>query len=121
VPPPAPRWAGDWVDGLNGLPYDILYQLPELLAAPRRTVFICEGERCVDDLVARGLEATSNVFGAGKWRPEYGQWLRGRHVVVLADNDEPGQQHAQQVAAALQGIVASERILTLPNLPEAVM
>jgi hypothetical protein len=38
-------------------------------------------------------------------------------VVILPDNDEPGRKHAQQVAATLQGIAASVKIVDLPDLP----
>lgn len=116
--PQRPDGAGDWLDGLEGMGYGVPYRLPELLAATGRTVFIPEGEACVDELMARGLVATTNAGGALKWQPEYSECLRGRHVVILADNDAPGEQHAQQVAAALQGIAASVRVLMLPNLPE---
>jgi hypothetical protein len=38
-------------------------------------------------------------MGAGKWRDEYAQMLRGAgRVVVVADDDAPGREHAAQVA-----------------------
>jgi hypothetical protein len=43
--------------------------------------------------------------------------LRGRHVVILPDNDEPGRKHSEQVASSLHNIAASVRIVTLPDLP----
>jgi putative DNA primase/helicase len=49
---------------------------------------------------------------------EYNEYLRGRHVVVLPDNDGPGRKHAEQVAAATHGTAASVRIVELPGLPE---
>ena len=61
--------------------------------------------------------ATCNAGGAGKWTAEHAQYLAGRPVIVLADNDEPGRNHAQQVAATLQGIAESVRIVELPGLP----
>lgn len=61
--------------------------------------------------------ATTNAGGAGKWRDEYGEYLRGRSVVVLPDNDEPGREHAAKVARSLQGVAAGVRVLELPNLP----
>jgi hypothetical protein len=39
-------------------------------------------------------------------------------VVVLPDNDRPGQDHAAQVVAALHGTAARARILNLPGLRE---
>lgn len=96
----------------------VLYRLPELLAgAPQIVVFIVEGEKDADALTRLGLIATTNAGGAGKWRPEYGDALAGRHVVILPDNDDPGRKHAGQVAAALAGVAASVKVLELRGLP----
>ena len=76
-----------------------------------------EGEKDADRLASLGFVATTNAGGAGKWRDEYSEYLRGRHVVIIPDNDEPGREHAAKVARSLQGIAASVRILELPNLP----
>lgn len=93
----------------------VLYRLPELLAETG-TVFVPEGEKHVDALRALGLRATTNPGGAGKWRPEYSEFLRGADVVILPDNDEPGAKHAEKVAIALQGIAARVCVLMLPGL-----
>ncbi len=112
-----PDGHGDWVWNLDGV-RRVLYRLPELLAAdPEAPVFMVEGEKDADRLAALGLVVVTNPGGAGKWLTEYGASLRGRHVVILPDNDEAGQQHAQQVAQALHDVAASVRILTLPDLP----
>lgn len=96
----------------------VLYRFPEVLAAnPSQTVFVCEGEKDCDRLAALGFVTTTNAGGAGKWRDDYGESLRGRSVVILPDNDEPGRKHAQQVAKSLSGTAASVRILELQNLP----
>lgn len=106
-----------WLWNVEGV-RRVLYRLPELRAAdPAAIIFYPEGENDADNLAARGLVATTNAGGAGKWRPEYTDALRGRHVVVLPDNDKPGRAHAETVAAALVGIAASVKIVTLPNLP----
>ena len=108
---------GKWVDGLDGVRL-YLYRLPELLAAsPDRIVYIPEGEKDCDNLRARGELATTNPMGAGKWRPEYAEALRGRHVVGLPDNDPPGAAHGAQVAQSLRGIAASVKVVLLPGLP----
>lgn len=98
----------------------VLYHLPEVLAAATagRVVFVVEGEKDVATLEKLGLVATTNAQGAGKWRPEYTESLRGARAVVLPDNDDPGRRHAQQVAASLDGIAASVQVLALPGLPE---
>jgi hypothetical protein len=44
----------------------VLYRLPEVLAEHDH-VFVVEGEKDADALSAKGLTATTNVGGAGKW------------------------------------------------------
>ncbi|MDQ3919586.1 MAG: AAA family ATPase [Acidobacteriota bacterium] len=112
-----PDGAGGWAYKLNGVPR-VPYRLPELLAAPtEETVFIVEGEKDADRLSALGLVATTNAGGAGKWRDEFSDYLRGRRVVVIPDNDEPGRDHAARVAQSLCGVGAEVRLLSLPGLP----
>jgi hypothetical protein len=97
----------------------VLYRLPDLIAAdPAMTVFVVEGEKDADLLASLGLVATTNAMGAGKWRDEYSEQLRDRHVVVIPDNDRPGREHADAVIASLIGVAASVRLLALPGLPE---
>lgn len=91
----------------------VLYRLPEVLAAdPSRTVYVCEGEKDVDALVERGYVATCNLGGAGQWRDEYSEVLRGRHVAVIQDKDTVGRKHAFDVLLSLRSHgVASVRLL----------
>jgi hypothetical protein len=101
------------LDGVRRVPY----RLPELLAAdPLWEVFIVEGEKDADLLASVGCTTTTNVGGAGQWRPEYAQWLKDRSVVIVPDNDEPGKRHAEQVARTLVGIASRISILELPGL-----
>lgn len=96
----------------------LLYRLPELLAATKgATIYVVEGEGKVEALRKEGFHATSCTGGASKWRPHYNEWLRGRKVVVLCDNDENGKRHAAQIATTLIGIAASVLIVELPDLP----
>jgi hypothetical protein len=110
--PGAKEWG---IDGVRR----VLYRLPDLLAADTDApLFVCEGEKDADRLASLGLVATTSPGGAGKWDDAYNEPLRGRRVCVLPDNDEPGHQHAQQVAGALHGTAVGVRILALPALPE---
>lgn len=106
---------GEWIWKMDGV-RRVLYRLPEVSKAT--DVFICEGEKDCDNLAALGFAATTNPGGAGKWRDEYSEALRGKHVVLLPDNDEPGRKHVEQVARALHGVAASVKILALADLPE---
>jgi DNA-binding MarR family transcriptional regulator len=81
-----------------------------------RPIVIVEGEGKADLLASWGIYATCNAGGAGKWTSEHSEYLRGANVVIVPDNDEPGKRHAASVAASLQGIAKSIRILTIPGL-----
>ncbi len=103
------------IKGIKPIPF----KLPELLAAPPdQPIYIVEGEKDVLALIASGLVATCNPGGAGKWRAEYGRYFKGRHVVIIRDNDDTGRAHGDQVARLLHEIATSVKILDLPGLPE---
>ena len=91
----------------------VLYHFPQLIEAVAlgRSVYVSEGEKDVHALEGAGAVATCNPGGAGKWRREYGPAFRGARVRVVADRDAPGLAHAQQVAAALEGIALSVEIV----------
>jgi hypothetical protein len=110
---------GHWVYNLDGV-RRVLFGLPFIVKAVQSglPVFIVEGEKDVMNLEALGIVATTNPMGAGKWRPEYSEFLKGAEVVILPDNDEPGRKHARQVAESLKGLAKSVKVLELPGLPE---
>src|SRR5262245_60405898 len=113
-----PLAVGDWAWQLGDV-RRVLYRLPELIeaVANEHPVLICEGEKDVDNLRKLNVVATTSPGGAGKWRPEYCEQLKGADVVICPDNDGPGRDHADEVAAALQGIAKRVRWLVLPDLP----
>lgn len=98
---------GEWVWNLEGV-RRVLYRLPEVIAAVQAgmTIYLVEGEKDVERLRAEGKVATCNPMGAGKWRAEYSEFLRGASVVIVADRDAPGRKHAETVRTSLQGIAA---------------
>ncbi|HEX5165341.1 MAG TPA: AAA family ATPase [Thermomicrobiales bacterium] len=96
----------------------VLYRLPEILAAePWEWIFVVEGEKDADRLRQHGLVATTNAFGAGSWEASFAESLANRAVVVLADNDEAGRQHAEAVVASLRGVAHSVRVPKLLGVP----
>jgi len=107
-----PDGRGGWIYSLDGVRL-VPYRLPEVLRAvrERREVWICEGEKDADALCAAGVVATTNPFGAKKWRPEFSEILRGARVVVVRDKDKAGHEHADLVVASLLGIAASIRLV----------
>lgn len=113
---PGGRNGWTWnLDGVRRVPF----QLPELLATnPDDWVFVCEGEEDAIALTALGFTATTNAMGAGAWRPDYNEHFHGRRVVILPDRDKAGSDHAEQVAASLQGTAADIRVVALPGVPD---
>ncbi|MCC7085190.1 MAG: DUF3987 domain-containing protein [Pirellulales bacterium] len=107
---------GGWSWGVKGVRI-VPYRLPELLADPSSPVMIVEGEKDCDGLAKLGIVATCNAGGAGKWKADHAEFLRGRQVVILPDNDEAGRNHGQQVAQSLHSIAAAVRVVELPGLP----
>lgn len=90
----------------------VLYRLPAIMAAAGagKTVYVVEGEKDVHAVEQAGGIATCCSMGAGKWRPEYNDMLRLARVVVVADRDQPGREHAAAVAAALRGVARSVEV-----------
>lgn len=110
-----PDGKGGWIWNFGDVPL-VLYNLPQVIKADE--VIVCEGEKDADRLNALGYTATTNPFGAGKWKPEYSEPLKGKKVVIPPDNDDAGRKHVEAVAKDTYGKATSLKILTLPDLPE---
>lgn len=109
-----PDGRGGWTWNLGGV-QRVLYHLDELHAADAGVwIFVVEGERDADRLTSLGLTATTNPGGAGKWKEDHSDTLRGRKVAVIPDNDDAGRAHAQKIAASLAPKADDVRIVGLP-------
>ena len=110
-----------WEWGLGGNPKRCqcpritlpLYRLPRIIEAVAlgKAVYVAEGERDVEAIEHAGGIATTNSGGAGKWTAAHAANLGGAHVVIVADRDGPGQEHAQEVASSLDGLAASVKLV----------
>ena len=94
-----------------------LFDCPALLGTDTATVYVVEGEKCVDAMSALGLLATTSAGGSNAaektdWGP-----LAGRDVVILPDNDKPGDGYAATAAGLLAGVAATVCIVKLDGLP----
>jgi len=96
------------------------YRRDEIANADKhQPVYWVEGEKCVDELFARGALATTSQGGSSaisKLRNEELFFLRGRRVFVLPDNDAPGETYAAAVCKKLREVGASARVVRLPRL-----
>lgn len=110
-------WAGPSLE--HDEPWDVLYRLPELLAADKsRMVFVTEGERDADSIAELGLVAVTNAFGAGHWDEHHSKWLKDRPVCIVEDNDDAGRRRTTDLIGSLiLAGVATLTVLRFPDLP----
>ena len=101
-----------WEYGVNGAERP-LYRLQDVAWAISQglPVFFVEGEKDADRLAELGVTATCNFGGAGEWRDEYAELLKGADVTIVADRDEPGERHARRIRASLRGKARVVRIV----------
>lgn len=101
----------------------VLYRQVEVNQAVKdgRTVYVVEGEKDADTMAEMGYTATTCPGGAKSWTQAHSENLRGADVVILPDNDEPGEGHAQQVAELTITLAKRIRVVKLkdyyPKLP----
>lgn len=77
-------------------------------------LYIVEGEKDVETLRAYNIPAISLPDGSkSKWQPEYTEFLNGRSVAIIQDNDEPGRAYAEMIAGKLKGKVNSIKVIDL--------
>ena len=94
----------------------VLYNLPGLDKAGRgEWVFITEGEKDADSVIALGLCATTKGSASDRWLSEFSHWLNGHRVAILPDNDKPGRDSANDIARALVKEAADVRIVEMPG------
>ena len=91
-------WQFGKPEGFQQVPYTVAGADP-LTAEIGRVIFWVEGEKDVDNVAALGGLAFT-FGGTGDGLPDgCQQFVVGRNVVILADNDEAGRKHAEEKAA----------------------
>ena len=108
--------SGEYAWNLKGTPTR-LYRQADLMESKPPQVFIVEGEKDVETLRSHEVLAVTNHGGAGKWRAAHTAALvaaRVKAVVVVPDNDEPGHEHANKVAAECNRAGLAVKVLELP-------
>lgn len=95
----------EYVDGEKQGPDQVLYNLPSVAKAIASgvPVWVVEGEKDANTLIKLGYVATTMTGGAGnnKWLDIHTETLAGGVIEIIADNDEPGRIHAENVYNAL--------------------
>jgi 5S rRNA maturation endonuclease (ribonuclease M5) len=114
--PRRPDGRGGWHWGYGNV-RRVLYRLTEVLEAP--IVCVTEGEKDAECLRDHGFVATTNAGGSdAAWLPDYTTALRGRQVILIPDNDPPGQSRVLRIARSLLGEVAHLSILNLEGVKD---
>lgn len=115
------RNGSGYVPGRGNAPLT-LYRAPELRETPADAfVFFVEGEKCVEALRLQGLCATTTPGGSGAFKgaaEHAAELVKGRHVVILPDHDDPGRKLADEAQEAFLSVAASLRRLELPGLDQ---
>ena len=111
-----PDGTGGYIWSLKGI-VPTLYHQGELKQAidSGQLIYIVEGEKDCDNLWAIGLASTTNPMGVRKWCDSYSEILRGADLIIIPDNDDPGCDHANNVAKSCYGIAKKIRLLKLPG------
>lgn len=120
------HWDGSkWVKGLPKGFERIPYGLEGHQLEKAGTALVVEGEKDCRIANSSGLTsrlqavATTNPEGAGKWPKGWGErYFKGKDVVIIPDNDEPGRGHAKQVWADVKPYARTVVVVLLPNLPD---
>jgi 5S rRNA maturation endonuclease (ribonuclease M5) len=108
-----PDGHGGWIWNVKGVT-PVLYRLPEVLSAVAagETVYVVEGEKDANNLARVGeVCATTSHGGAGKFGVDHASALAGANVVIVADRDEAGRKHAEQVASMLSLVGATWTVM----------
>lgn len=83
-----------------------VYHVDKLINS--NVVYIVEGEKDVETLEKMGLTATTSPHGANtKWNKDYNKYFINKTVIILSDNDIPGEKHAQEIAEILIDVAKS--------------
>lgn len=85
----------------------------------QETIFYVEGEKDVNTLMKRGYTVFT-CGGSGDWKKGVSEIVRQANVIILADNDKPGEQLAYQVMQDLQLIANNVSIIKpMPEVSKA--
>lgn len=96
----------------NGKP---LYRLPDIYSDPNSTVFVVEGEKCVDalsklEIVATTSGSAGSADGAD-WTP-----LSGRKIIIWGDNDKSGKEYVRKVGKELTQLSCEVYLIEVDKL-----
>lgn len=112
-----PLGAGKFKWSMEGV-RKVLYRLDHVVEAYDETIFVVEGEKDADALVALGFNATCCQGSLNGWQPAFANCMKANRVAIFGDNDDAGRQYAAKVSRSCEGVVKDWRVIELPGLEE---
>jgi len=104
-----------WISGLAGRTIP-LYNLSAVKEAS--TVYLCEGEKDAESLIAIGLTATTNHAGASSWASHLTEQLAGKTVIIIPDNDIAGKKRVNIVSSKIEAVCDEVRVFMPDGVPD---
>lgn len=113
---PHPTMIDKWIPKVADV-RRVPYCLPDIMNARiHERIIIVEGEKSANAVRERlGMIATTFLGGAGKWLDSYADFFDKRLVVIVPDNDKPGESHAELIATKLFKTAREVRIVSLKD------
>lgn len=109
---------GQWKAGLHGVKGSdctlLYFNEVKKAIANHETIFIVEGETCVDALRKLGFTATTNIGGSGKNTHAYEVLKDYPNLIICPDRDKKGVAHALKIFEILP---QSKWLYALPTSP----
>jgi hypothetical protein len=105
---------GEWTWDSPARGPHLLYRLPAVAEAIHvgEHLYLVEGERHADALVAAGAVATTTAQRPGRpWKTDHLERLRDGYCTVVARRDEAGRRWARALVAALSTVAADVRLV----------
>ena len=108
---------GSFDSGRGGIDQE-LYQLPELIRSIEEgyPVYIVEGEKDVHTLRDQLYYRATTAGAAGDWKKHFARYFKGAYVVILPDNDAPGQKAAEEIRRDLLQYAYQVKVVKVSDL-----
>jgi len=89
------------------------YHLPAIIAAiaAGQPIWLCEGEKDADAVIAAGACATTNSGGAEAWEPAFNTWLTDAKVIICIDRDQAGINRGRKLYDQLRNVTNTVAIV----------
>lgn len=81
---------------------------------PGEKVYICEGEKCVDSCHSANMKNVVTVGSSNDFRykgKKFAPFFKDTDIVILQDNDSPGEKLTKEIIAALKEVANSIKII----------